>query len=511
MEEYKDIDNLKKSTMFHMSLGSKELFHSNFLHWISIVNWKAFLKIMHKLAGLDEGERFWWENRKCSVIGYSEEYCPDNNNVKVFREHRNFDLSIYILDTETKKVETKNSNNDKTADDNTTVNTYDSQGKRIVQKWIPVLVLENKMKSLPYKAQLEEYTQKAFEEWRKGEMLIKSEINKLKSDSDEVKTVSKKWIHDYGITFVLLSLMETKIGNGDYCDDYEIDQELSYKKKGEKKMKFPFIWKHTTYSHLAKILEEIVIDNSFSFNNELDQHVVEDYQKFVEALCNLAEKWNVTSCMKYRSQIFPWNVNTPDAEAKRKEIGEYKELRIHDIHEKLLYNQLLQLLEKELNQEKLLFKRYNTKPFKEEINNKNCRIFTNSNYAHGVGIVEAFYVINEKFKLFIQVQGDRYCHMVIYKHGIVSEGKDSEGKKTLSVNMDVVSEECKNCLNPISETLGRYISIDNSKPNFPWGQPSWGRYGNDNIYQYVEIPEKATIEDVIKAIVCDIKNIMNWC
>ena len=252
MEEYKEyINNLRKSTMFHMSLGSKELFHSNFLHWISIVNWKAFLKIMHKLAGLDEGEKFWWENRECSVIGYSKEYCPNNNNVKVFREHRNFDLSIYILDTETKKVETKNSNNDKTADDNTTVNTYDSQGKRIVQKRIPVLVLENKMKSLPYKAQLEEYTQKAFEEWRKGEM-IKSEINELKSDSDEEKTVSEDRIHDHGITFVLLSLMDTEIGK---VDDYKIEQELSYKKKGEKKMKFPFIWKHTTYSHLAKILE----------------------------------------------------------------------------------------------------------------------------------------------------------------------------------------------------------------------------------------------------------------
>ena len=509
MEEYKEyINNLRESTMFHMSLGSKELFHSNFLHWISIVNWDAFLKIMHGLAGLNEGETFWWEDHKCSVEGYEEKYRPGNNNVKVFREHRNFDLSIYILDSETHKDETKNSNNNEKADnDNTQVYTYNSEGKRLVQRWIPVLVLENKMKSLPYVAQLEGYTPKAFEEWRKGEKLIKPEINELKSDSESEKTVSEEWIHKHGITFVLLSLMDTKIGND---DDYKIEQELSYKKKGEKKLKFPFIWRPATYCQLVEILDEIITNGSFSLNKELDRSVIKDYKDFVKAFCNLAEKWNVTPCMDYRSQIFPWNVNTPDAVAKRKEIDEYKELRIHDIHEKLLYNQLLQLLEDKLKQENLLFKRYNIKTFKEEINNKNCRIFTNSNYAHGVGIVEAFYVINEKFKLYIQVQGDRYCHMVIYEH-IVSEGKDSEGKKTLSVNMGVVSEECKNCLNPISETLGSYISIDSSKPNFPWEeQLFWGRYGNDNIYQFVVIPETATILDVINAIVCDIKNIRNW-
>ena len=92
---------------------------------------------------------------------------------------------------------------------------------------------------------------------------------------------------------------------------------------------------------------------------------------------------------------------------------------------------------------------------------------------------------------------------------IVSEGKDSKGKKALSVNMEKVPQ--LNCHKPIKDTLGSYISIPASTPSFPWEQPSWGRYGNDNIYQYVEIPEKATIEDVIKAIVCDIKNIMNWC
>ena len=114
MEEYIDIDNLKKSTMFHMSLGSKELFHSNFLHWISIVNWNAFLSVMHGLAGV---EKFWWENDDVKDFR-GNLYHPSKNNVKVFREHRNFDLSIYILDSEKKAKD--NSNNGEVEDDGTT-------------------------------------------------------------------------------------------------------------------------------------------------------------------------------------------------------------------------------------------------------------------------------------------------------------------------------------------------------------------------------------------------------
>ena len=33
---------LRSSSMFYMSLGSKELFHSNFLQWLSVTDWKFF-------------------------------------------------------------------------------------------------------------------------------------------------------------------------------------------------------------------------------------------------------------------------------------------------------------------------------------------------------------------------------------------------------------------------------------------------------------------------------------
>jgi hypothetical protein len=91
--------------MFHLSLGSKELFHSNFLYWLSIVDRDAFLSVMHGLAKV---EKFWWED------SYSQD------NIEVRRESRNFDLSIYVK-------------------------TYTEKSKkgeiREVETWIPVLVL----------------------------------------------------------------------------------------------------------------------------------------------------------------------------------------------------------------------------------------------------------------------------------------------------------------------------------------------------------------------------------
>ena len=483
-DEYKKcIEGLKNSTMFHMSLGSKELFHSNFLHWISLVNWSVFLEIMHKLADTTE---FWWERENDND---GKPYHPDNKNIKVLREHRKFDLSIYLLDSEKEVKEVLEEDNDPTMEI-----THDNNGKRKVQKWIPVLVLENKMKSLPYKAQLEEYTQKAFEEWRKGEKLIKLEIKKLKQDSNDKEeyVIPSEWITNHGITFILLSLMDTNIGS------VKIKQCLKYK-KNQRSIIFKFAWKHATYSNLVVFLSEIV--NTQFPDGALNQLVLNDYNSFLKALCALAETWKIIPEKSYRNQIAPWKINNDTAISLRQEIEQYKELRIHDIHEKIMYDQLLNLLERKLKDKSEIFERYNVKT--NQINyNKGVKIFTNSNYLHGVGIVEVFFVVNKNFKLLIQVQGDRYCHMVLCDK-IVK--KDTS--KKICVNTDALS----GVLSPESiDTLSKYISIGSSKPTFPWKKPSWGQYGENHIYQYVLIPERATIEDVVKAMIEDLQNIKKW-
>ena len=140
----KILERLEQSSTFHLSLGSKELFHSNFLYWLSIVDWNAFMQVARKLAGV---ERFWWEEQ------YKRSDNRDENEIEVRRESRNFDLSIHI------RVEQKRD------EDNSSF---------IKSKWIPVFVLENKMKSLPRQDQLQEYTEKAFRDWK-----IKKKNNEL--------------------------------------------------------------------------------------------------------------------------------------------------------------------------------------------------------------------------------------------------------------------------------------------------------------------------------------------
>ena len=512
-EEYLKV--LRDSTMFHMSLGSKELFHSNFLHWISIVNWDAFLKIMHDLASLNEGEVFWWEEMNCEVEGHKGKYCPDNNNIEVRREFHNFDLSIYILDSE-KQAKGNQMEDGEESTDKEDINT---NGERMVQKWIPVLILENKMKSLPYEEQLERYTNKACEEWRKGAR--QSDDIKITKNRNQTNLNTQ-----YGITFILLSL----IRDNNSFDGKEKAGTIKYKKnKEEHEIKVKFVWKHKTYNELLDSIERAKTMPSWSAQQQLNKDVVDDYSKFVKALCTLASNyWTIKPDENYRLRIFPWNIdNNKDAEEKRNEIEKYKKLRIHDIHEKLLYAQLLSLLEDRLRDEKLPFCRYSKEAIQEQSNNNNSkpiRIYTNLSYAHGVGIFEVTYILaeilspqsgkKEIFKLIIQIQGDRYCHMVIYDD-IVKEEKNKNGKKLLSVDVDILTSAWKDNLKSQQGTIDKYIYLPNSNvcPNKILGNnlnKDYQQYGKNLIYQFVEIPSGAIIQDVIDAIVNDVKEITNW-
>lgn len=500
-EEY--LKELRDSTMFHMSLGSKELFHSNFLHWISIVNWDAFLQIMRDLAGLKKDEVFWWE--KEGVLDCHEKpYHTDNNNIEVRREFHNFDLSIYILDSEEKHAKESQEINDKESNNKEDINT---KGERLVQKWIPVLILENKMKSLPYEEQLERYTNKTCEEWRKGARQS-DEIKKTKNSNQTVLNTQ------YGITFILLSLIRCDKS----FDGTEKVGTIKYKKnKEEHEIKVEFVWKHKTYEELLDSIEGTKTNPGWDTIQNLNQLVVEDYCNFVRALCKLAkDNWGIYPKKSYRLQIFPWNIdNYKDAENKRNEIEGYKKLRIHDIHEKLLYDQLLSMLEQALPEKSYRYSKEAIQAQSEK--DKPIRLYTNSGYAHGIGLFEVHYILSdistpqpgkkEVFKLIIQVQGDRYCHMVCYDDIV------DDGGQELSVNASALSDALETAANikPKEDTLANYISIGETTPEFPWSvDTSWGKYGENLIYQYVEIPPTATIQDVIDAMANDIEKIKGW-
>ena len=109
MEIKKDVVNLeqlKKNPVFQLSLSAKELFHSNFLYWIASSYPKLFNGVMKKLD----------VNIKLS---------EDSVETIVEREYNHFDFCICKEDEKKKKKIS--------------------------------FVLENKFKSIPYKAQLEKY------------------------------------------------------------------------------------------------------------------------------------------------------------------------------------------------------------------------------------------------------------------------------------------------------------------------------------------------------------------
>jgi len=127
------IEYLKTSPMFNLSLSSKELFHSNFLYWIWKLDSNAFKRLMATLLDVETKE-----------LGWGGEW-------EVVREYNSFDLCVKRCDKES-------------YDEKTSV--------RKIRYGDVLLVIENKVKSIPYKAQLKKYVDKVNELYgkrRKGD------------------------------------------------------------------------------------------------------------------------------------------------------------------------------------------------------------------------------------------------------------------------------------------------------------------------------------------------------
>lgn len=176
---------LRKSPMFQLSLSSKELFHSNFLYWISQVSREMFKKVIKGLF-ISAGNTpvFEW---------------PENFDVK--REYNNFDLCV--IDGTNNKI---------------------------------LLVIENKVKSIPSYSQLEGYY-------------------KISKDANHL----------------LLSL-STTFPNRDKI------LELS--------------WDIADYGMLSDILNDCISTNRFNLNS-YHTAIISDYANFVSKLHKLQELWQI--------------------------------------------------------------------------------------------------------------------------------------------------------------------------------------------------------------------------
>lgn len=165
------LKRLKTSTLFNLSLGSKELFHSNFLAWLA--------------------------DNYSSEIGFAfSKFIKENKNIDLkikppLREKENIDLTF----------------------------TYEDE---------QILIIENKVKSLPSKGQLEEYSK----------------------------------AHSLNKSYLLLSLYKPNFINEN--NQIIINNQI--------------IWKYLSYKELAEYIKNIKPKTDY------DRFVIQDYICFIENL-----------------------------------------------------------------------------------------------------------------------------------------------------------------------------------------------------------------------------------
>lgn len=191
----KNLETIKRdlnlSPMYNLSLSDKELFHSNFLAWLgNNDDTKPFFKkVIKKLSSIDLNQY---------------------NNWIVLREDKNFDIGII---------------EEKTNEKGKKYNDY-------------ILVVENKVKSIPRKDQLDEYKSK-IEEYYKS--------------------------NNYPTHFLLLTLASK------FPDKNSISKEN--------------IWEIKTYKDLAAEMEQ----QNDSLQDQYHKSLIEDYIGFIENLNELQE------------------------------------------------------------------------------------------------------------------------------------------------------------------------------------------------------------------------------
>lgn len=196
-----NFEHLKKSPLFNFSLGSKELFHSNFLAWLGENDSTRTI-----FVGIIKD--FLSKSKKKIDVSWLEDFIKNPTQFDINREFMHFDLCI------------KRNNK-------------------------PVLILENKVKSLPYFEQIDKYHKKVIEK--------------------------KAW-KDCNISYVLLTLID------DFIDRERIEKE----------------WIIVSYKELADSLN---ILNLGCQNNVYQHFIIDDYRYLVNTLISIKDNWTFSDTL----------------------------------------------------------------------------------------------------------------------------------------------------------------------------------------------------------------------
>lgn len=248
------LKSLGANPIFHLSLSSKELFHSNFLVWLADYQTALFNEILEHCFG-------------CTTFKYK------STDYVALREYKNFDFCICERDAAL----------------------VDGIG-------CIVFVLENKCKSIPYKAQLDEYKEKVEKHndgWGKGKKAARRKSAGFTSPVE--------------CHFVLLHLVENFAG------------KTAIKKE----------WTCVTYKSYADALKNYSPRCCTSTGYSLEKLLIENYADFIGNLRDCINTPILTSLPTENWTI----INAPDC---------FKKLRIGDIWEKLIANLVVLKLKSEL-------------------------------------------------------------------------------------------------------------------------------------------------------------------
>jgi len=226
------LEQIKLSPIFNFSLSSKELFHSNFLFWLCKES------STKNIVGSYFARKLEWANENLELI------LPE-------RETENIDLMFELLDK--------------------------NQQKRKI-------VIENKVKSLPYQGQLIEYA---------------------KSFSDE------------NTGLILLSLSKPDfIKNGCYQtpDGYT--------------------WRYLSYMDIVELLEELL---SFASIQPYHSEIIADYKRLILLLTEIESNCNIQ-----QNELFNFSSNQICTLLRDKEV------KLHDLYLKKKHEQFALIIHREI-------------------------------------------------------------------------------------------------------------------------------------------------------------------
>ena len=375
--------------IFRLSLGSKELFHSNFLEYLWDVDKGSFIKMINTVFG------------KAVLANQGVKYC-------LSREKENFDICVYH--TKDNKPEGKTY--------------YD-------------LIIENKVKSIPYKEQLVKYVEKVEAKREKG---------------GQSKTY-----------YLLLSLAKNFPDRGD--DDtivvpYEIKKNDKVFRSGDAS------WRVIDYGRLKTAIE--------APNAWMNEPFVKEYCEFIGCLDLLGDKILTNMSNEY---LFH-------------DVSDFRKERLHDLYIKIRCNKFLLDLKGMLRED---IPGQNT-PIEfsahEEIRKRNVKgIYLNANIFSGAGQAAAFIYEGpraDKAEGYgdiyeIVVQGDQYRHGINrYQTEKHQKGNIEEQKKLQAMWNDLTADPTTFS----SQFLTRILDKD---PHKQRGEKPFNSYNNDYVYKYIKI------------------------